>query len=584
MAASPSDTVPNRRRASRRTWLRFLTVFVLIGAGGLAVVFYLRGAGTESTAPSTAAMTPPWFEDATARANIRFNHSPGPVPGSFSLPQINGSGCAMTDLDGDGRPDILLLTHGGPTSTATNALYHQNPDGTFEDVSHRSGLDFASFAMGTAIGDVNNDGKPDVLITLYGGIRLFENLGNMKFRELKDSGAVSRGWATSCCFLDYDRDGRLDFVVVHGVDVDPSWSCTEPDGNRGYCSPNVFPGSVSRLFHNESDARGVRFRDVSVKSGVGRLPGPGLGVACADFNNDGWPDIFIANDARPNRLWINKHDGTFSEEAAARGVALNNMGLAWAGMGVALGDVNDDNRIDILVSHLGIETNTLWLQERDGFFQDRTMSTGLVSGEWRGTGWGVTLSDFDHDGRLDSAVVNGRVNRGPPTNSALGEFWSPYAERNQLFAGVGSGQFRDRSKEEPAFCGTPNVARGLAVADYDRDGALDMLITAVGGRARLFRNVCPLRGNWLVVRCVLPQLGGRDAIGAVVTVKSNGRSWTRCLGAGESFLSSSEPETHFGLGTLKTVDSIDVRWPDGSHQVFPGVATNQAVTLKRSGE
>jgi hypothetical protein len=561
---------------------RVLVSFSLLVVAGIALGLSLRHRSEPVPTPETLA-TPPWFEDATDRANIHFIHDPGPVPGNYSLPQINGSGCAFTDLDGDGRPDILLLTHGSPGSTTTNALYRQRTDGAFDDVSRGSGLDFAAPAMGVAIGDVNNDGKPDVLITLYGGIRLFENLGGMKFREVHDGGAVSRGWATSACFLDYDRDGRLDFVVVHGVDVDPSWSCTEPDGNRGYCSPNVFPGSVSRLFHNETDGNGIRFRDVSVESGLGRLPGPGLGVACADFNQDGWPDIFVANDARPNRLWINKQNGTFSEEATIRGIALNSMGQAWAGMGVALGDVNDDGRIDVLVSHLGIETNTLWLQERDGQFNDRTLPAGLASGGWRGTGWGITLCDFNQDGRLDSAVVNGRVNRGPAANPALGDFWSPYAERNQVFVGVGPGEFRDRSADEPAFCGTANVARGLAVADYDRDGAPDLLITTVGDRARLFHNVSPNRGNWLTVRCVLPRCGGRDALGATVIAKSGGRTLIRCIGAGESFLSSSDPRAHFGLGSATTVDSIEVRWPDGSREVFPGGPANRVLTLQPVG-
>jgi hypothetical protein len=449
-------------------------------------------------------------------------------------------------------------------------------------------LDFPGDCMGVAVGDVNNDGRPDVLITLDGGIRLFLNMGGMKFKDISaESGVVSRGWATSACFVDYDRDGLLDLVVVHGVEYDPSWSCTEPDGHRGYCSPNVFPGAITRLFHNESTLQGTRFRDVSLESGLGKLPGPGLGVACADFDGDGWPDIFVANDAKPNRLWINNRDGTFAEEAVSRGVALNAMGHAWAGMGVALGDVDDDGLQDILVSHLGIETNTLWAQGPRGHFRDKTGMSALAAGEWRSTGWGIALKDFNNDGYLDSVVVNGRVARGPSANPDLGEFWSPYAERNQVFAGVGGGRFLDRSRGETSLCGTPNVARGLAVGDLDGDGAMDLVVNTVGGRARVYRNVCPNRGNWLIVRCVDPDSGARDALGSEVTVTAGAIRRVRLADSGGSFLSSSDPRAHFGLGQAETVEAVEVRWPDGSREAFSevcGSLNRQVIVRKGQGK
>ena len=568
------------------------TTLVILGLlavaiSAVAVLAFTRNSppAGDGTGPISTPPTPPgtpWFDDVTDRVGITFTHDPGPVPGNYSLPQINGSGCVAADLDGDGKPDLLFLTYGGPTSKSTNKLYKQKDDKTFEDVSAGSGLDFPGLCTGVAVGDMNNDGKPDILIAMYGGVRLFLNLGGMKFRDVSEAaGVTSRGWATSASFVDYNRDGRLDLVVVHGVDVDPSWVCNNPDGAPGYCSPNVFPGTVTRLFRNESSGNEVRFTDVSLASGLGKLPGPGLGVVCGDFNGDGWPDIFVANDARPNRLWINQQDGTFVDEAPTRGAALNAMGQAWAGMGVARGDVDGDGLQDILVSHLGIETNTLWMQGPRGLFRDRTGPSGLSSGGWRGTGWGITLSDFNHDGKLDAVVVNGRVSRGPNANAALGAFWSAYSERNQVFAGIESGQFRDRSEEEPALCGTPNVARGLAVSDLDGDGALDLVVTTIGSRARVYRNVCPTRGHWLLVRCVEPTLGGRDACGAEVTVIAGGARWSRVADPGGSFLSSSDPRAHFGLGDVAKVDTIEVLWPEGQRERFPGGPTDRMITLRK---
>ncbi|HEX4610944.1 MAG TPA: CRTAC1 family protein, partial [Urbifossiella sp.] len=557
----------------------------VLGGGTVLVAACLtccRPPDQSSPDPTPEPAGPAWFEDATDRFGIDFTHDPGPVPGNYLLPQINGSGCAVADLDGDGRPDLLFLTAGGPAAASRNKLYRQRPDHTFEDVSAGSGLDFAAHSLGVAVGDVDNDGRPDVVITQFGGVRLFRNLGGMTFRDVtEESGVWTRGWATSASFLDYDRDGKLDLVVVHGVDVDPSWKCTNPDGELGYCSPNVFPGAATRLFHNESAGDRVQFKDVTVVSGLGTRPGPGLGIVCADFDGDGWTDIFVSNDARPNHLWVNKHDGTFAEEAPTRGVAYNGMGKAWAGMGVALGDVNGDGMADILVSHLGIETNTLWVQSSRGLYADRTAGSGLAAGGWRGTGWGITLSDFNHDGRLDSVVVNGRVQRGPSANPDLGPYWSRYAERNQFFVGIGKGTFRDRSSDEPALCGSPNNARGLAVGDLDGDGALDLVLTTIGNRARVFRNVCPDRGHWALVRCIDPARGGRDAHAAKVVLITAGVRRVGYADPGGSFLSSSDPRAHFGLGPNGVVDVIEVSWSDGSREEFTGGPADRVFVLRK---
>jgi hypothetical protein len=534
---------------------------------------------------------PPWFADVTEAAGLDFVHDAGPVDGKYFLPQIIGSGAALFDFNGDGLLDILLLQNGGPAG-AKNRLYQQRPGGRFQDVSAGSGLDFAGYNMGVAIGDVNNDGWPDVLITGYRGVRLFLNQGNGTFTDVtREAGLHNPLWATSAAFVDYDRDGWLDLVVVNYLDYDPSLPCTSANGVRDYCTPKAFAGTSSKLFRNLGRlpgpaARGtaplVRFKDVSVESGLGLLPGPALGVVCADFNGDGWPDIFVANDASPNHLWINQRNGTFKEEAAVRGVAVNAMGQAEGNMGIGWGDVDGDGLQDLFVTHLTHETNTLWKQGPRGLFRDVTVATGLSRPRWRATGFGTMLADFDHDGALDAAVANGRVTRKTEGAGSGSSFWEQYAERNQVFANDGRGRFRDVSLDNPAVCGTANVARGLAVGDYDNDGALDLLLTTVAGRVHLYRNVAPRRGHWLRVRAVDPARR-RDPLGAEVTVRAGGRVWVHTLQSSGSYLSANDPRPHFGLGKVDHIDAIDVRWPDGpvAAETFTVAGVDREVILTR---
>jgi hypothetical protein len=588
--------------------------------GWPAGLFYLlialagSGCGCQRAVPSLPreeAEGPSWFVDITEASGLHFVHDPGPT-GHYFMPQAVGSGAALFDFDNDGRLDIYLLQNGGPSSASTNRLFRQGADGRFVDVSKGSGLDIAGYGMGVAIGDVNNDGWPDVLVTEYGGIRLFLNNGNGTFSDVtKEAGLDNPLWGTSASFVDYDRDGWLDLVVVNYVDYDPARPCASAGGQPDFCPPRQFEGTVTKLYHNLGVARSaergarsaergdqnelngaprsalraprpasrVRFEDATIKAGLGRVPGPGLGVVCADFNGDHWPDIFIANDGKPNRLWINQHDGTFKEEAVVRGLAYNALGQAEAGMGVALGDVDGDGEFDVFVTHLTEEMNTLWRQGPKGAFHDRTAAAGLANCRLRGTGFGTQLADFDQDGALDLAVANGRVSRDQRVRETQpGSFWSRYAERNQLFANDGTGRFRDISAQNPAFCGTARVARGLACGDLDGDGALDLLVTNIAGPARLYRNVAPGRGHWLLVRAFDPALK-RDAYGAEITVQAGGRKFMRWVNPGSSYLSSNDPRAHLGLGPSQRVDAIQVVWPDGSLETFPGCAADQVVML-----
>ncbi len=538
--------------------------------------------GKEPETPSG----PEWFEDVTERMGLRFLHDAGPV-GDYFMPQQVGSGAALFDFNNDGRLDIYLLQNGGPNSTSRNRLYQQIDGGRFQDVSAGSGLDIAGNNMGVAVGDVDNDGRPDVLVTQYGGVKLFLNKGDGTFTDVTEKTGLSNpSWGTSAAFFDYDRDGWLDLVVVNYVDYDPTWKCKDAYGKVDFCAPKTFRGRVSRLFHNRGGTSWQGYVEVTENSGLGRLPGPGLGVVCADFNADGWPDIFIANDGKRNHLWINQKDGTFKEEAVLHGLAYNGMGQVQAGMGIAVGDVDGDGLFDIFVTHLTEENNTLWRQGPPGLFRDRSAQAGLMEASARSTGFGTVMADFDNDGALDLVIANGRVAALANVEDwSLGPFWSRYGERNQILRGDGRGRFENISRQNPSLCGQPNVARGLVRGDIDGDGAVDLLVTTIAGPARLFRNIAPKRGHWMQVHAFDPLLK-RDALGSVIRLRAGGRAWVGWLHPAESYLCSSEPCVHFGLGDAAHVEAIEIVWPDGGSEIFEGphhkgYASDQRLQLRK---
>lgn len=531
----------------------------------------------------------PWFEDVTQKTGVNFVHDVGRV-GNFFMPENVGSGLALLDFDNDGRLDLYFIQNAGPESSSCNALYHQEVDGHFVDVSRGSGLDVTGRGMGVAVGDVNNDGWNDVLVTEYGGVRLFLNGGHGVFREItQESGLDNPLWAISASFFDYDRDGWLDLVVGNYVAYDPTRPCSDQTGQPDYCGPKTFPhGTVSKLFHNLGNKSGDgKFEDVTASSGLGSIPGPALGVVCADFDGDDWPDIFVANDGDANRLWINKHDGSFKDEAVTRGVAFSGMGQAQGNMGIAIADVDGDNAFDIFVTHLIEETHALWMQGPRGLFQDRTALSGMAAPRWHGTGFGTVVQDLDNDGTPDAAIVNGAVRRNhlntpdAATIAAIGPFWAPYAERNQLFANDGTAHFHDISENNAAFCAVPRVARGVVCGDLDNDGGLDLVVSNVATAAHVYRNIAPQRGRWLLVRAIEPALGGRDAYGAVITVVAGDRRFSRWANPGSSYASSNDPRVHFGLGKIARADSIEVLWPEGTRETFEGGEIDRLVVLRK---
>ncbi len=528
-----------------------------------------------------------WFEDVTEEVGIDFDHDPGPLPGEGDphfMPQMAGSGGALLDFDGDGLLDIYLQHNGGPGSGATNRLYRQDPGCRFRDVSAGSGLDVDGYGMGVAAGDVDNDGLPDVVLAEYGATRLFLNSGAGKFRECgREAGIENSLWAISAGLLDYDRDGWLDLALANYVAHDGTKVCLN-SGKPDFCGPVHYPGTVAKLWHNEGrvGTAPVRFEEVTERVGLGRVSAPGLGVVCADLTGDRWPDILVSNDANANHLWVNQGDGTFEEEGFERGIALTALGQKRGNMGIALGDIDGDSLLDVFITHLAVETHTLWKQEAAGQFRDVTDATGLARPLWQSTGFGTVLADFDQDGDLDLAIVNGGVVRRPKQVLAEErEFWDPYKQRNQLFENDGQGRFHDVSLENRSFCELPGVSRGLAWGDVDGDGALDLLVTRTDGRAGLYRNVAPNRGHWLRIRCIDPALGGRDAYGAEVTVTAGDRRWRSLVNPGQSYAVSGDPRVHFGLGEATRVDSVRVIWPDGSEELFPSQDVDREIVLSR---
>jgi hypothetical protein len=542
-----------------------------------------RGVPTTTKPAPSAAAGPAWFEDVTAARGVNFVHDAGPT-GGFALPQVMGSGLALFDFDGDGRLDIYLIQNAGPKSEARNRLYQQQADGSFRDVSSGSGLDVAGYGMGAAVGDIDNDGLPDLCLTEFGRTRLFRNLGGGKFQDISTvAGIDNPQWGTSAAFFDYDRDGWLDLVVVNYVEFDPSVKCGSQGGAPDYCNPSMFKGTVDRLWRNLGPQAGsVRFEDVTLRSGLATGTGNGLGVLCADFTGDGRPDIFVANDGQANRLWVQQKDGKFRDEAHQRGVAVTGMGTTAANMGVAIGDVDGDGLFDLFVTHLGDEFHTLWRQNPRGYFQDRTVGAGLAATDWRGTGFGTAFADFNCDSFLDLVLVNGRVarrrddRRGP----SPGQFWSMYHDRNQLLTGSSGGKLQDQSAANAAVCGTPAVYRGLALGDLDSDGALDMVVTETAGPAHIYRNIAPRSGHWLGLRCVDEKLK-RDVIGAEIYIHAGKRVFWGMVNPNYSYLSSCDPRVHFGLGVIDKIDQVMVRWPDGLEESFSDVGIDRYSVLKR---
>ena len=574
-----------------------------------AVATGCRETPVETSGAAVAADPSSWFEDITELSGVRFVHQVT-TSGNYLFSETMGSGGAFFDFNNDGRLDIYLIHNVASSEIATNRLFRQEPGGRFTDVTAGSGLDVAGFGNGVAVGDVNNDGWPEVLITEYDRVRLFLNDGNGRFKDVTAAtGITNQHWSVPAAFFDYDRDGWLDLVIGNYLDFDPSQKCFDAKGQPEFCGPHGFRPTITRLLRNLGpdepaglsrlgravDQRGglPRFEDRTVEAGFARVPGKAMQILCADFDGDHWPDVFITDDALPNRLFVNQRNGTFKEEAIQRGIGYTGTGGAAANMGIAIGDADNDGLWDVFVPHLAQENHTLWRQIRRGIFDDHTARAGLLNVPWHGTGFSAVFADFDCDGAVDLAIANGAVRR-PIRGSSIDNvpfrvaadimpFWTAYAQPAQLFANDGTGRFREISDGNPELCGEAVVGRGLLCGDVDNDGGPDALIIGIGGRAGLYRNRASPRGHWLGVRAVLPDLGHRDAYGAEVVVQAGDQRWWRLIQPAYGYASSNDPRVHFGIGTTAEFDAIHVRWPDGALERFSGGPANRYVTL-RQGE
>jgi len=580
--AQPPDLCCHTRRACR---------VVPLVLSGILLSLSLAGCTPSEQTPATPALSAheQLFQEITFDAGLNVRHFSGPTK-DYPMPQSIGSGCAFLDANGDELLDILIVAGEASETPSEESLRRctllvQKKDGSFEDFSAEAGLAINAFGMGVATGDSDNDGDLDVVITTGAGASFFLNDGTGRFQEMTaTAGIVTSRWTTAAAFFDYDRDSWLDLVIVNYVDYISGSICEDGAGRRDYCGPLAFQGTVDRLYRNSGgDGRPGCFDDVTVSSGLINGTGKGLGVVCSDLTGDGQPDIYVANDSEPNRLWVQQPDGSFQDEAVLRGCAVDAQNRPQASMGTVWADLNQDGLMDLFLTHLRGETNTLYRQVSAGVFVDQTSAAGLGPPSLNMTGFGTAAADIDLDGFADLLVANGKVMRSSFLQPAPGgSHWDEYAENNQIFLGRGDAGFSEVINAAEPFIAKAEVSRGLAVGDIDNDGDLDVLVNNTGSVARLFRNVATRKGHWLTVRAIDDSLN-RDAIGARIRVTCGNKSWMREVLPNSSYLSSHDSAVHFGVAESVRYDSIDVRWPD--HEItwerFDGGPADCAVKLIR---
>ena len=552
-------------------------------ACGFFLTVVLQGCSSEppssaGTGAPTAVETdgPPWFQEVGESSGIDFVYHSGHEQ-AFRIPEIMGGGGALVDIDGDGDLDAYLVEGGflQPRGRPQpgNRLYRNRGDGSFEEISEGSGAEDRGYGMGVASGDYDGDGRVDLYVTNVGANALLRNLGDGRFEDVTaEAGVGHAGWGASAAFVDHDRDGDLDLFVTNYLDWSPSREidCYNESGWLVYCSPQAYDAPAGDVLYR-NDGNGS-FTDVSEEAGIAGSPGTGLGVACADFNGDGWTDVFVANDGMPDHLWINQKGGRFEDEALIAGCAIDQDGRAKAGMGVTVADIDDDGDPDLLVCNLRQESDSLFLND-GGMFFDATATYRLAMVSQPFTRFGMAWVDFDNDGRLDLYQANGRVIR--QSSSYTDDL---YAEPNLLFQNTGDAfeEVRPRGGTAEPLYGT---SRAAAFGDVDNDGGVDILVVNRDAPAHLLRNVAPDRGGWISFR--VHDRTGRSAIGATLTARVGKREVVREVRTAFSYLAANDPRIHLGLGTVTEVRDVRVLWTDGAQTEFGDFEAGSVVELHR---
>jgi len=534
----------------------------------------------------------PLFIESAAASGLSFTHVNG-ATGRYYIVEEMGAGVALFDYDDDGDLDVFFVqgqslgpdAGSSPRTRSTSRLFRNDltvaPDGRrtlhFTDVTDRAGVGLQAYGMGVAVGDYDNDGDLDLFVTTFGPDVLYRNNGDGTFTDVTvEAGVSDPFWSTSATFFDYDRDGNLDLFVANYLDftVAGNKSCADALGAPDYCGPRLYRPVPDRLYRNEGNGH---FRNVTESAGIAKADGAGLGVAAGDYNGDGWLDLYVANDATPNQLWINRHDGTFVDEGLLSGAALNAAGNPEGSMGIASGDFDGDGDEDLFISNIIGETFALYQNDGTGNFEDTRGPAGLAAPTAASTGFGTDWFDYDNDGWLDLFVANGAVNvieaqRGQP---------SPFRMKNQLFHNTGNGRFVETSAAGgPAF-ERAEISRGAAFGDIDNDGDTDIVVTTNGGPVRLLLNQGGPRNHWLQIG--LEQTpGNRQGIGARVAIERSARPimWRRVRTDG-SYLSASDARVQFGLGPSAKFDVVVVQWPDGTLERWTDLQGDKRVTLRR---
>ncbi|HUJ31162.1 MAG TPA: CRTAC1 family protein [Candidatus Acidoferrum sp.] len=550
---------------NRRSFLQGL-------AGGLLALprFTSLAASTQESANQGFRLV-----EVASRSGIQFRHNSGAYGGKL-LPETLGSGCAFLDYDGDGWQDVLLINGmdwpGHKTARSTMRLYRNNRDGTFTDVTRRAGLDVEMYGMGVTVGDYNNDGFPDVLVTCVGQNRLFKNSGKGHFTDVTEASGLGRreAFSTSALWFDYNNDGLLDLFVCNYV----KWSaehdvfCSLDGKHKSYCTPEAYRGQTCWLFRNRGNGT---FEDVTATSGIFDSSSKSLGVAMLDYDRDGWIDLFVANDTQPNKLYRNRGDGTFKDVAVEAGIAFSTEGKARAGMGVDTADFDGSGAQGIAITNFDNEMVGLYRLLRSGAYQDVATQAGIGQASMNTLGFGCVFVDANLDGLLDLVVANGHIDE--TVRNIRGNVG--YAQPPQLFLNSGGDRFHDIASEAGPGFDQPRVGRGLCYGDFDRDGDLDLLMTTNNGAACLFRND-QLSGNKSVRFRLVGTKSNRDAIGATVRiVDSNGTPQSRMVKTGSSYLSQSELPVTFGLGKQDQIARVEVEWPSGRKEEYKNLGAGR---------